>query len=138
MKVGAKSSIDQVFKYALLGLAVEGRQEKQKEHYLVLLGSGTIAKQFLQHFDTTDKVMDAVREQDIAEFLRNKPVHLRKQQGRLEQIVNQMRLEFINYEGFARFLLNAAPSLDDATPGAEVYRNLIFGVVGELKLRHLA
>jgi hypothetical protein len=138
MKVGAKSSIDQVLKYALLGLAVEGGQEKQKAHYLVLLGSGTIAKQFPQHFDTTSKVMDAVRGQDMAEFLRNKPVHLRNQQERFEQIVSQMRLEFVNYEGFARFLLNAAPSLDDETPGAEVFRNLIFGVVSELKRRHLA
>src|SRR5438309_11402969 len=46
MKVKSKSSIDQVMKYALLGLVVEKQEQQQKQHYLILLGRGTLEDQF--------------------------------------------------------------------------------------------
>src|SRR5438105_3341620 len=40
MKVGAQSTVSQVLKYALLGLAVELKTGRRLDHYLMLLGRG--------------------------------------------------------------------------------------------------
>ncbi len=44
MKVAAKSSIDQILKYALLGLAIEIKEDSCKDHYLGFLGAGDFQK----------------------------------------------------------------------------------------------
>jgi hypothetical protein len=140
MKVAAKSSVDQVLKYALVGLAVELQQGRPKEHYLALLGPGDLAGQFQERFDSIDKLTDAIAGADLAAFLRNKPAHFKKQQEeeRFSGIVENMRVEFLTYERFAQFLRAAAPPEIDQSPGAQVYRKLIGGLVDEFGRRGLA
>jgi hypothetical protein len=137
MKVEAKCRIEQVLKYVLLGLAVERKQERQKEHYLILLGTGVFASLFRGRFESIEKLIDAVGNYDLSLFLKNKPRHLRERPERFSQIAKQMHLEFVTYEHLARLLGDAAPSEIDQSQGAEVYRKAISGLVDEFKRRQL-
>ncbi len=138
MKVKAKSSVDQVRKYALLGLAVEIKQNVEMEHHLVLLGSGAFAGMFKERFESEDKLITNIIDKDLTAFLLNKPALFRERKERLNQIVKQMHVKFINYKDFARFLGEAAPPQIDQSPGAEVYRKLIFGLVKEFQQHSVA
>jgi len=73
MKIKSKCSVDQVLKYALLGRAVEIQQKQQKEHYLVLLGSGAIMSQFPQRFNQATNSPMPSKNEDLTKFLANKP-----------------------------------------------------------------
>lgn len=137
MKVSAKCSVDQVLKYALLGLAVE-MQQGPKQHYLALLGFGDFIDQFRgKRFDSPDKLIDVVKMQDLHSFLQDKPRCFRERQERLQEIVKGMQVQFLNYADFTAFLEHAAPPVLDQSPGAEVYRKLIFGLCKEIKDRKL-
>lgn len=137
MKVKSQCSVDQVLKYALLGRAVEIQQNNQKEHYLVLLGSGAITSQFQQRFKSINDLTDAIKNENLATFLQNKPRFLQDQQH-LERIVQHMTVQFLSYKNFADILSSAAPSEDDQSVGAQVYRKLIDGLCHEMSRRKLS
>ncbi len=138
MKIGAKCSVSQILKYALLGLAVEMRFNRPLRHHLVLLGSGQFRNQWREQFHSLADLRDAIASADLAAFIKKQPARFQSRQERFGQIVNQMRLAFTSYQEFAAFLRGVAPAETDQSPGAEVYRNLTLGVVDELKRRHLA
>lgn len=139
MKIKSKSSLEQILKYALLGLAIENQDRKSKErylkkHYLLLLGPGTFSAQFRARFETIDKLRDATIREDLASFLENKPSSLRDQQ-RLEGIRSEMRIQFLGYAGLISFLRSKLPDVTDESPAAEVYRKLIQGLCDEIEIR---
>ena len=117
MKIKAKCSIDQVLKYALLGLAVEIEQNRQKEHYLVLFGKGDFARQFRGRFESISKLTDAMANYDLTSFLLNKPARFREHQERLKQIVEKMLVEFWTYQRLAEFLDSAKPATQRSIAG---------------------
>jgi len=127
MKVNAKCDIDQVLKYALLGLAVETQQKVEKGHYLVLLAPGEFSEMFKERFESTEKLRGAIANQDLPSFLLNKPAPFREQPERLKQLAEQMRISFWNYERFALSLCEAKPPETDQSLGADVYRKLVDG-----------
>jgi len=138
MKVGAKCSVDQVLKYALLGLAAEMKYGGEKKHFLAILAPGTIASQFPERFGDIESLREAVLREDLARFLTNKPQRFRERQARLLDIVANLQLAFVNYKRLAEMLHEYAPSTSDESPGAEVFRKLVSGVIGEFRRRHLA
>ncbi|MEP7306397.1 MAG: hypothetical protein ABJA98_12845, partial [Acidobacteriota bacterium] len=137
MKVGSKSSVTQVLKYALLGLAVEMRVGMPRSHYLALLGPGRFDTLWQARFETLSDLSNAIAEADLAEFLRKQPVRFRSNQDRFNQIVQNMRVSFLNYDRLAAFLRRSSPSEREQSPGAEVYRKLLAGMLGELTIRNL-
>ncbi len=140
MKVSAKCTADQIVKYAVLGLAVELKAQPIKhdlEHNLILLAKAPLSRSFNKNIDSIDAVHKTVAEQDLKKFLCGKPLTFRKQSVRFEEIVSQMRLAFVSYDMLAHFLRGTAPPKNDESAGAEVYRNLIDGIVGELHTRQL-
>ena len=141
MKIKSKCSVDQVLKYALLGLAVEIQQEAPKEHYLVLLGSGDITKQFPERFRSSDELTVAIKEKEVlSKFLAEKPLVFRQdqQRQRLEWIVDHIKVRFLNYKDLTDILEEATPQQDDQSAGAEVYRNLTNGLCREISRRKLS
>jgi hypothetical protein len=138
MKVGAKCSIDQVLKYALLGLAVEMKQDRERTHFLAILAPGSLASQFREHFPDIASLKEAALRADLTSFLSNKPTRFRKRQARLGDIVASLQVASLSYKRLAEILHENAPSTGDKSPGAEVYGKLISGLIGEFKRRDLA
>jgi hypothetical protein len=137
MKIKHKCEVDQVLKYALLGLAVEIQQKKQKEHYLVLLGAGAIANQFRERFKSIDDLTDAIKSKNLDTFLKNKPP-LFQDQERLKWIVQHMTVQFLSYKDLTDILRSASPQQADQSAGAEVFRKLIDGLCHEISRRKLS
>ena len=138
MKVGAKSSISQVLKYALLGLAVELRAKAPRRHYLGFLGAGTFRDQWQEKFESTALLRTAVLTADASTFLSRQPMRFRAHEERFKAILGELALSFISYEQFAAFLLRAMPSESDGSKGAEVYRKVLSGLLKVLRDRELA
>ena len=138
MKVGAKSSVSQVLKYALLGLAVEMRVGAPRHHYLAFLGAGEFANQWQEQYASVDDLRHDIASTALASFLHKQPIRFREHQSRFIEIVENLHLAFINYPRFAAFLRGATPLKSDTSPGAAVYRKLISGLLGEFSRRQLA
>lgn len=137
MKLQAKCSIEQVMKYALLGLAVEIKEAALKQHYLVLLGKTHLSSMFSPRIDSIEMLKNALLNADLPSFLKDKPRHLKDRQERFFQIVNEMQIVFITYDDLAQMLWGSVPREADKSAGAEVYRNLVSGLVAEFKRREL-
>jgi hypothetical protein len=137
MKIKSKCSIDQVLKYALLGRAVEIQQKKEMEHYLALLGSGNITNQFPKGFNSIPELTLVIKNKPLDSFLHNKPEIFRQGEQRLQEIVNGMHVQFLNYKELTDILKGATPEQTDQSAGAEVYRNLINGLCHEISRRKL-
>ena len=74
---------------------------------------------------------------DLSMFLKSKGVTSLAQQQRFEAIVAELELSFLSYQDFAELLKSELASLNDTTSAAEVYRNLISGLLSEFKRRDL-
>jgi hypothetical protein len=137
MKVDAKSSLSQVLKYALLGLAVEAKTQTQRRHHLVMLGRGPFERMWKEGFKEPVQLRSALTATDLQVFLQSLPVDFSQRLEHLRRIVGELQIGFLTYAELAHFLRQSLPSEDDGTLGAEVYRKLILGVLDELNVRHL-
>src|SRR5207249_2575393 len=125
MKTKAKSSIKQVLKYALLGLAVEMKLRSQRKHRLGFLGVRDFSNQWKEGFASPAELRLALNKADLSMFLKSKGVTSLAQQQRFEAIVAELEFSFLNYQDFAELLKSETPAPSDTTSSAEVYRNLI-------------
>ena len=137
MKIAAKSSISQVLKYVLLGLAEELESGRQKVHHLGFLGNCDFASQWKERFRDPAELKKAASQANLASFLSRHPSHLRAHLPRFAEILETLHIGFSTYTDFASFLEASQPSASDESDGASVYRKLIQGVVGEFKHRAL-
>ncbi len=138
MKIGAKSSIAQIQKYALLALAMEQIDGQKDSHALGLLGPGDFSSQFKEGIASLSELRKAIQDADHEKFLSKQPLRLRNEPSRFKQIVETLQIGFTNYQSFATMLEASMPDASDFSDGAEVFRNLIQGMKGELKIRRLA
>jgi hypothetical protein len=137
MKIEAKSSLDQVLKYASLGLAAEMRDGLARKHHLGFFGVGNFSNLWRAKFPSTTELKCALTKQDLFAFLKKRPQRFRSQQGRFNEIVQQIALSFLSYRDLAEFLKTELPASPDAGQATEVYRNLISGLLSEFDRRQL-
>jgi hypothetical protein len=136
MKIGAKCSVSQILKYSLLGVALELKFGRTMKHHLLLMGAGEFCKQWRESFSVVE-LREAVLSHDLPGFMSKVDKTLRDRESRVREIAGEMPIAFLSYEGLATLLLNSGPDDTDLTDGAEVYRNLIGGMIGELRRREL-
>jgi hypothetical protein len=138
LKLGAKCSVSQVLKYALLGLAVELHRGHRIDHALLLMGRGEFRRQWYEQLSSCADLQAEIVSADLAGFMSRQPVHFREHSGRFAEIVRSLRLAYLDYERFAAVLREAFPREDEQSEGAEAYRNLLSGMIHELRRRTLA
>jgi hypothetical protein len=135
MKVGAKSSVEQVLKYALLGLAKEVHSGRPKFHHLALLAPSAFESLWPERFADSADLHRVLAETHHEAFLARHGKHLAEHESRFQEIVENFDISSFTYSDLTEFLNNQAPN---GQSGAEtVYRNLIDGMVGELRRRSL-
>jgi len=135
MKIEAKSNVSQVLKYALLGLAVEQQDKCRRKHHLIFLGVGGFGDLWKERFRSLGELKQ-VLETKKESFLDGRPERLRAERARYEEIVSTLSIGFLSYGAFADLLRTERDSLDDSM-GAQVYRNLIDGMLHELNERKI-
>jgi hypothetical protein len=139
MKIGARSSITQVLKYALLALAVEQKHDgREMEHSLIFLGADDFSRLWREHFSEDDLRQGLESEKStFMQGLSGKEKRFRDQEARFAQIVSSLSIGFINYHDFANLLREEFPPADGSA-GEQVYRKLVEGMIAELRRRRLA
>ncbi len=135
MKIGAKSSVKQVLKYALLAFAVEQKDSKQRQHCLILLSKGPFSSLWPERFDNPEKLKHKL-ETEKEEFLAKQENKYRQQGSRYFEIVSSLSIGFMTYKQLSEVLLTAIQRTQECE-SAQVYRNLIQGMVDELIKREL-
>jgi len=138
MKLNAKSSIEQILKYALLGLADEIVSAREKQHYLAFLAPGEFPSLWKDRYPDVAQLIDKLRQSDFSGFLGRQSQRLRTRTARFKQIVETLTFGHLTYTQVVGFLQRIEGSGSDTQGGASVYRKLIDGLVGELRLRELA
>lgn len=138
MKIGARSSVTQVQKYVLLGLAIEQVEGRKEKHSLGLLGKGQFTAQFKEGFNTLADLRSALHSADHGEFLSKQPPHLRERSQRFSEIASALEIGFASYDQLAQMLDASLANLSDTTAATEVYQNLLRGMLSELRIRSLA
>jgi hypothetical protein len=135
MKIKAKSDLAQVLKYAMLALSVEKRDGKRRTHSLVFLARGPFSKLWRQGYATVDDLRLAL-EAEKHSFLGRRPAIARQLEDRYFEIVSSISIGFMTYDTLAG-LMSSEIDTTDSTKGAQVYRNLVGGMVNELNRRGL-
>lgn len=144
MKIKAKCSIEQVLKYAFLGLKVETIRSPEKEHYLIILGQGKLSNQFKakDHFDTKERLKEQMKKncQAFVDKREKKDRRFLEENGnaqRFVKIIDDMRIHFWNYQDFSEFLEHEKPPESANSLGGQVCRKLIDGLIEEFRCRKL-
>jgi hypothetical protein len=139
MKIGAKSSITQVLKYALLALAVEQEHDgREMEHSLIFLGRGDFSRLWRERFSKDDVRQRLESEKCVfIQGLSGKEKRFRDQEARFAQIVSSLSIGFIDYHHFANLLHEEFPSANGSA-GEQVYGKLVGGMIAELRRGKLA
>ena len=102
-----------------------------------MLGRGTFDSLWKERFSDLGKLRDAIASTDLQAFLQRQPLRFRSHLAHFTRIVRELQISWTTYGHVADFLERAIPSADDTTPGSEVYRKLILGMVDELSNRQL-
>lgn len=138
MKLNAKATLKQIQKYALLALAVELSDGRQRDHALVLLGPGSFVSLWAgAQFQTPQALCEALIVNSSIDFLNRYPKLFSSQLERYRGILRSLDVAFVTYSDLYKYILQFGPNEHDLTPGAEVYRKLIRGLGHELDRRKL-
>jgi hypothetical protein len=137
MKIGSTSTTSQALKYVLLGLAVEAKRAAPRDHYLLMLGTGDFTSLWHERFSTVADLKTALSACDANEFFGTRPVAFQVNAARFSEIAQHIHVAFLTYGQLADVLCAASPPDSDSSPGAEVYRKLLAGMLGELTLSSL-
>ena len=95
------------------------------------------SNQWKERFASPADLRLALDKADMSMFLKNKGLTFVAQQQRFEVIVAELELSFLSYRDFAELLKSESPQPSDMSPAAEVYRNLISGLLSEFERRGL-
>lgn len=123
-------------KCALLSLASDEHEGASRTHYLAFLSPRKFSSLWSERYQRLDDLCEAVRAQDMEAFL-GKRRKCGAQAEKLRAAVDQMQVGHLTYTDLSAFLKDQLPDPADRTPAAEVYRKLIQGIVGEMRLRGL-
>ncbi len=135
MKVKARSSVDQVLKYALLALGVEQKDSKQRQHCLILLSQGPFSSLWTERLDNLEELHQKL-ESEKEDFLSRQADKYRQQKSRYFDIVSSLSTGFITYRQLSDVLTGEVQRAEECE-SAQVYQNLIQGLVNELTKREL-
>lgn len=137
IRLGRRWSLTQVLEYALMALAVELHLGAPRRYCFALVGTGDFPSQWEEQYSSVTKLKIALGHEDPILFLGTQADRFRKHEDRFMEIVAGLDLAFLSFADFAASLRDAAPSDTDMSPGAEVYRRLIAGMLAEFDRRRL-
>ena len=138
IRLGHRLSLAQVLEFALMSLAVELDLGAPRRHCFVLVGAGNFSSQWEDQYSSVTVLKIALGDEDPALFLRMQAERFHRHEDRFLEIVVGFDLAFLSFADLAMLLREAAPSGTETSPGVEVYRELIAGVLAEFDPRRLA
>jgi hypothetical protein len=137
IRLGRAWSLAQVHEYALMALALELQLGSPRRHCFALIDAGDFRSQWKGRYSSVTELKIALSHEDPTLFLRAQAERFHKHEERFMEIVVSLDLAFLSFADLAASIRDAAPSETDMSPGAEVYRKLIAGMLAEFDGRRL-
>lgn len=130
MKVGSKSSFDQLTKYLLLSLLEQEREHSEKKFSLLYIGVGEFKDLFKEKIRTVEELREQFLQYEIGEKTRNKTLDLAPYREKIYQLSQTIPLEYLSYSDFYRLLSKLYQQSDN-----EALQNIYYGLIAELEMR---
>jgi len=139
MKIGAKSSLEQVYKYSLLHWLEQEHNKKSKKSLLLYIGKDDFTSLWRERFSTIEELKEAVVTSDI-EKLKTKASKIEKVEvnwDEVKKLVEETTVAYCSYSQFATMLKASANQLPKNNEATETVVKLFSGLYSELKGRGL-
>ena len=135
VKIGAKSSLDQVVKYALLHSCHEKRTGEVLRSRLMYLTPRPVAKTWGEKFSDVETMRVALDGFDFATFLKKSKMSKVLTAAELEAASRSMEVSHITFERFHQITKTYAESISPGVRFADSARKLVDGLIHELEFR---
>lgn len=140
MKIGSKSSLEQVYKYALLHWLEQKHSNTKKKSILLYIGKGDFKSLWTKKYLNTDELIQSAIEFDI-EHLKGKASRTENININWDEVRNvllETRIGYCSYTEFASILTNYKKQIPSNIECSETLEKLIGGLYCELTRRGLA
>lgn len=132
MKIGAKSSLEQVMKYALLHIKEQELSGIQKDYNLIYLGKGDFSSLWQEKFESVEDLKSAFEAYDIP--AEKSKIELTPYHNQIRQMVDKMSITYISYQDVYAF---CRQHLSHVQHDRQLHK-LLVGMMNELTERSLA
>lgn len=133
MKIWAKSSLDQVMKYALLQQLEYEKSWIEKKYYLIYIWKGAFAQQRQEKFETVYELKKAFRNHEIPNTSKNWKLDYSPYKDKIHEMMDKMIIGYINYDDMKQFCEEALPLVEQN----KQVKKLLMGLIDELTERNL-
>lgn len=137
MKIGAKTSLDQLVKYAMLFHFEKEHSHKNKKHHLIYLTKSKFPKIFEEKINDIEDLTSRFDTSLIPDKTKSGSVELHKNKEEIVDILKNMNLYFITYTDFYNILNVIRDGIDIENKYSDMLITLICGITNELEDRKL-
>lgn len=138
MKINAKSSLEQVMKYAMLSVFDDMQASKQRDFYLLFIGKSTFRNLWKQKYEGVQELRTALSKYELPAKTRKGHLDIAEYHDQIRQKFRTMEISFINYQNLADILRSEHEGLPSDQEYTGIYSKLLSGLVNELAIRGLA
>jgi hypothetical protein len=121
MKVGAKSSLDQIMKYGLLHHKEQLTSGVEKSYHLIYLGQGSFSSLRYEKFEDVYALKQAFAEYEIPAISKKGKIALAEYADIIKKMVAEMSISYISYEDLKQF---CADHLEETGHNRQIYKLL--------------
>lgn len=140
MKLKAKSSLEQVWKYALLHTLADAHDGQDRASYLMLLGKGEFSSLWKEDINTPDELRKFLKDAKLYK-LQRKAKEVEKMPidwNRVRETLEKTSILYWNYQTLKMFLKGLIEPFTGANRAEQTFVHLVNGMVAELARRKLA
>jgi hypothetical protein len=137
-KLGSKSSIEQIVKYATLFHFTELYHKVEYAYHLVYVGCDSFSAIFKEKFSSIDLVQSAIEMAHIPDATRKGDVNLIPHKEKIIEIAKSLHLSFVSYQNLYNIFSDCIKYIDASNPFSETIIKLLSGMNNELVFRELA
>jgi len=138
LKIGAKSSLEQVMKYAILFHFHQEHHKQEMETHLVFMGKGPFQNLFKERYGSFNEIKENIKIEMLPEITKKGKINLQPHKNKIFQIAQDMSISFINYQMFSELLEKLKKNVDSTSEYSDTVLKLIDGILNEFFIRNLA
>jgi len=137
MKIGAKTSLDQLVKYAMLFLFEKECSHKNKKHHLIYLTKSKFPQIFEEKIKDIDDLTSRFDTSIVPDKTKSGAVELHNSKEEIVDILKNMHIHFITYADLYNMLSVIRDGIDAENKYSDMLITLICGITNELEDRKL-
>lgn len=138
MKIGAKTDVDQIMKYALLFYFQQKQLNKEiAQNNLIYITPYKINNIFKDDITNEDDLKSHILNFEYPNETRKGKVNLQPHKNSMMQIAKSMNIKFITYQDLFDYIIVIRDSIDKTNPYSDTVISLHDGLLNELSSRNL-